>query len=98
MNCREAVLLMLDQVDFTRGACSPFEHVGAVLPPLVLAAANAAYRLSAPDAPCRRELMCLIGNLDYTQNCCDLTAMVGAAVDTMLLEEARAAVENQIGI
>ena len=36
MNCRTALLTVLDQVDFTQGACSFTEMVGAVLPKEVI--------------------------------------------------------------
>lgn len=32
LTCKEALQLLLDQVDFTKGACSPTNMVGAVLP------------------------------------------------------------------
>ena len=42
MNCRTALLTVLDQVDFTQGACSFTEMVGAVLPKEVIALARQA--------------------------------------------------------
>ena len=32
MTCKEALQLLLDQVDFTAGACSPTDMVGACIP------------------------------------------------------------------
>lgn len=32
LTCREALLLLLDQVDFTAGACSVTDMVGACIP------------------------------------------------------------------
>jgi hypothetical protein len=32
MTCKEALLVVLDQVDYTKGACRPNEMVGACLP------------------------------------------------------------------
>lgn len=32
MTCREALLLLLDQMDFTAGACSPTNMVAACVP------------------------------------------------------------------
>lgn len=31
MKCRDALLLLLDQIDFTKGACSPTDMVGACI-------------------------------------------------------------------
>lgn len=44
---RDALLLVLDQVDYTRKACTPDEMVGAVLSREVIAIAHAA--LAQPD-------------------------------------------------
>ena len=85
---KDAILLVLDQVDFTHGACGPFEMVGAVLPEQVLVLAKASV-LSAPDGPQKVALQSLIGVLDYTQHCCRPTALVGAALDTSIIENAR---------
>jgi len=35
LTCREALQLLLDQVDFRNGACSPTEMVGALIPEAV---------------------------------------------------------------
>lgn len=32
LTCKEALLLLLDQVDFTKGACSPTDMVAACIP------------------------------------------------------------------
>jgi hypothetical protein len=42
MDCRTALLTVLDQVDYTKGACSFTEMVGAVLPKEVIALARKA--------------------------------------------------------
>ena len=42
MNCRTALQLVLDQVDYTKGACGLTEMVGAVLPKEVIALARKA--------------------------------------------------------
>lgn len=42
LGIREALLLVLDQVDYTRHACRPDEMVGAVLPREVIDIARAA--------------------------------------------------------
>lgn len=42
MTCKEALQLVLDQVDYTSGACSVTEMVGAVLPKEVIAKAREA--------------------------------------------------------
>lgn len=42
MDCRTALLVVLDQVDYTRGACSATEMVGAVLSKEVIALARKA--------------------------------------------------------
>lgn len=42
MTCKDALLLLLDQVDFTAGACSPTEMVGACIPKVVLDKCRAA--------------------------------------------------------
>lgn len=42
MDCRTALLTILDQVDYTNGACSFTEMVGAVLPKEVIALARKA--------------------------------------------------------
>lgn len=43
---REALMLLLDNVDYTEGACSVTEMVGAILPREILVKANQAKRLS----------------------------------------------------
>ena len=35
LSCKDALCLLLDQVDFTTGACSPTDMVGACIPPEV---------------------------------------------------------------
>jgi hypothetical protein len=42
MNCRTALLTILDQVDYTNGACGVTEMVGAVLPKEIIALARKA--------------------------------------------------------
>ncbi len=42
MDCRTALLTVLDQVDYTNGACRMNEMVGAVLPKEVIALARKA--------------------------------------------------------
>lgn len=42
MDCRTALLTVLDQVDYTSGACGVTEMVGAVLPKEVIALARKA--------------------------------------------------------
>ena len=42
MDCRTALLTVLDQVDYTTGACRPNEMVGAVLPKEVILLARIA--------------------------------------------------------
>ena len=42
MTCKEALQLVLDQVDYTRGACGLTEMVSAVLPKEVIAKAREA--------------------------------------------------------
>jgi hypothetical protein len=42
MDCRTALLTVLDQVDYTAGACRPNEMVGAVLPKEVITLARKA--------------------------------------------------------
>lgn len=42
MNCREALMTVLDQVDYTSGACALTEMVGAVLPKEVIKEARLA--------------------------------------------------------
>jgi len=42
MDCRTALLTVLDQVDYTSGACGVFEMVGAVLPKEVITLARKA--------------------------------------------------------
>jgi len=42
MDCRTALLTVLDQVDYTNGACRVTEMVGAVLPKEVIALARTA--------------------------------------------------------
>ena len=36
LSCREALLLVLDQVDYTKGACGPANMVAACLPTEVI--------------------------------------------------------------
>ena len=42
MSCKEALRVLLDQVDYTAGACRLVEMVGAVLPKEVIVLARAA--------------------------------------------------------
>ena len=42
MDCRTALLTVLDQVDYTSGACGVTEMVGAVLPKEIIALARKA--------------------------------------------------------
>ena len=42
MDCRTALTIVLDQVDYTAGNCRPNEMVGAVLPKEVIALARQA--------------------------------------------------------
>lgn len=49
LSCREALLLVLDQVDYTEGACSVAELVGGALSRQVLAVAREAVT-SSKDA------------------------------------------------
>ena len=44
MTCKEALLTVLDQVDYTEGACGPNEMVGACLPAEVIDLARKAIR------------------------------------------------------
>lgn len=90
MNCRDALLLVLDQVDFTAGACSFAEMVGAVLPKEVIEKAQEALKAD-PDRkePCHKALRSIMGATDYTQHCCSLTAPIGAALDTSIIDAAR---------
>lgn len=90
MKCREALLLVLDHVDFTNKACHFTEMVGAVLPKEVIAKAQEAL-LADPDKkdPCHKELMLIMSVTDYTQGCCSLTSLIGAALDTAYIDQAR---------
>jgi hypothetical protein len=57
MTCRDALLLVLDQVDYTAGACSLTEMVGAVLPKEVIQKAREALHVEqAPTVPSHAEL------------------------------------------
>jgi hypothetical protein len=49
LNLREALELVLDQVDYTRGACAPTEMVAAVLPVNVLTIAHDALTRDAQE-------------------------------------------------
>lgn len=42
MNCRTALITVLDQIDYTNGACGMTEMVGAVLPKEIIALARKA--------------------------------------------------------
>jgi len=42
MTCEAALMLVLDQVDYVRGNCSPTEMVAAVLPKVVIEKAREA--------------------------------------------------------
>lgn len=44
LTCKEALLLVLDQVDYTKHACSPTEMVGACLPTEVIDRARQAIK------------------------------------------------------
>ena len=44
MTCEEALLLLLDQIDFRNGACSPTSMVGACIPPEVFARCDEALK------------------------------------------------------
>ena len=50
MTPREALLLVLDQVDYTVGACSPTDMVAAALPTVVIDRARAALAGGHPPA------------------------------------------------
>jgi len=51
MDCKTALLTLLDQVDYTTGACDATEMVGAVLPKEVIALArSAAQQVAEADA------------------------------------------------
>lgn len=58
MDCKTALLTILDQVDYTNGACHLTEMVGAVLPKEVIALAREAIARE-PNDPCicKRELV-----------------------------------------
>ena len=43
--CRTALSVVLDQVDYTKGACRPNEMVGAVLPVMIIDGARAAINI-----------------------------------------------------
>jgi len=45
---RGIILMLLDQVDYTRGACEVTEMVGAVLPRQVIEMAREACEIEAP--------------------------------------------------
>jgi hypothetical protein len=40
--CREALWVILDAVDYTKGACRPNEMIGAILPVTIIDAARSA--------------------------------------------------------
>jgi hypothetical protein len=48
LTIREALLTVLNQVDYTVGACSPTEMVAAVLPTEIIALARAALKEPKP--------------------------------------------------
>ena len=50
LTVREALLTVLDQVDYTNGACGVTEMVGAVLPKNVIALAREALAKDKSDA------------------------------------------------
>ncbi|MBX4215937.1 hypothetical protein KW797_03235 [Candidatus Parcubacteria bacterium] len=96
MSCKKAILLILDQVDFTRGACHFTEMVSACLSVDVINRAHAALQEDPQKGRCRDSLQMLLGNLDYTQHRCSPTAMVAAALDRSIIEEARSAVQEGV--
>lgn len=51
MDCRTALLTLLDQVDYTAGNCRPNEMVGAVLSKEVIALCRQAAQHPAPGLP-----------------------------------------------
>ena len=52
MDCRTALLTVLDQVDYTNGACGVTEMVGAVLPKEIIALARKAIADEAAQPTC----------------------------------------------
>jgi hypothetical protein len=54
MDCRTALLTVLDQVDYTNGACGVTEMVGAVLPKEVIALARKAIADEAAQQSAQR--------------------------------------------
>jgi hypothetical protein len=54
MDCRTALLTILDQVDYTSGNCRPNEMVGAVLPKEVIALCREAAQQSVQTDACPR--------------------------------------------
>src|ERR1051325_2877127 len=63
LTAREALLTVLDQVDYTRGACSPTEMVGAVLPRQVIELARNAAALAAPPASADAAVAALVAKV-----------------------------------
>lgn len=51
MSTRDALLMILDQVDYTVGNCAPTEMVAAVLPREIIALAREALAASGPMYP-----------------------------------------------
>ena len=51
MDCRIALLTLLDHVDYTSGACTVTEMVGAVLPEEMIALCRETAKLAADTAP-----------------------------------------------
>ena len=49
LTCKEALQLILDQVDYTNNACGPTEMVGAVLPTEVIARAREAIKAETDE-------------------------------------------------
>jgi hypothetical protein len=56
MDCRTALLTVLDQVDYTSGACGLTEAVGAALPKEVIALARKAIAEEAAQPPAQEYL------------------------------------------
>lgn len=91
MKCRDALLLVLDQVDYSAGACRILEPVSAVLPEQVITRAHEALAADA-GGPCSVELRQVLGNVDFTRHCCRPNAMIGEALDRSMIENARDAI------
>lgn len=77
LDCKTALLTLLDQVDYTNGACSPTEMVGAVLPKEVIELCRGAIENSPDYKSALQEAVEWLDQapFDYSNDVTDSTGM-----------------------